>query len=165
MGIIDAFLSAIGGVIVGTVLAIVIGLWRKSANPDSRFWYTFIFHFFWITLVSAFVMYRTAMYWAPSWTCSSHEYIASSESAMAASGHIETGEVLIEAGADVNAKATNGSTALIIAAGGGHTETVKALLDAGADVNAKDYSGFTALSWVGDQTEIAEILRQAGATQ
>ena len=55
---------------------------------------------------------------------------------------------LIDAGADVNAKYDDGSTALMWAASHRHADIAKMLLDAGADVNAKDYAGETALMYV-----------------
>ena len=64
---------------------------------------------------------------------------------MAASGNIEKIRELIKAGADVNEKNSNGSTALMIAAGTGNIDMIKVLIDAKADVNAKSNDGFTAL--------------------
>ena len=43
----------------------------------------------------------------------------------------------LEAGADANAKDSDGWTALVIAAGHGRTDIVKALLNKGADINAR----------------------------
>ena len=53
-------------------------------------------------------------------------------------GQKEIAQMLIDAGADVNAKDADGSTVLMHAVSGGERETVKLLLDAGADVNARD---------------------------
>lgn len=44
-------------------------------------------------------------------------------------------EMLLEAGADVNATEKDGGTALTIAVAHGHTEVVRVLLRWGADVN------------------------------
>ena len=44
------------------------------------------------------------------------------------SGSTEASEVLINAGADVNAKGHNGNTPLILAAHGGHTSIARLLL-------------------------------------
>ena len=60
-------------------------------------------------------------------------------------GHKEKVQTFLDAGTEVNAKDTNGFTALEYAAFMGRTETVQALLEAGADVNGKDYYGRTAL--------------------
>jgi hypothetical protein len=54
--------------------------------------------------------------------------------------------VLLDKGADVDAKDEMGRTALIEAARQGHTDTVRALLEKGADVNAQDRDRDTALS-------------------
>jgi ankyrin repeat protein len=54
----------------------------------------------------------------------------------AGEGHLEIVKLLLEHGADVNAK-TAYETALHLAAGEGHLEIVKLLLEHGADVNAK----------------------------
>jgi predicted LPLAT superfamily acyltransferase len=66
----------------------------------------------------------------------------------ASSGLAETVEVvrvMLDHGADVNAKSKNDHTALMMAATGGKTNIVKVLLVAGADVNARDKRGSTAL--------------------
>jgi len=62
----------------------------------------------------------------------------------AENGDVAKVKVLLAKGADVNAKANNGATALIMASQNGHLEVVKALLAKGADVNAKA-NGWTAL--------------------
>ena len=60
---------------------------------------------------------------------------------MAASMNGKTGivKILLDRGADVNAKNQWGETALIFAARGGHTELAKTLLDRGADINAQGW--------------------------
>lgn len=50
-------------------------------------------------------------------------------------------------GADVNAKDSNGMTALMVAETMSRFEVIKLLLDKGADVNAKDNNGQTVLSY------------------
>ncbi len=61
-------------------------------------------------------------------------------------GHCQEVERLLAAGADVNAKSSIGSTALLYAADAGHYSVVKVLIAAGADVNARNNRGWTALS-------------------
>ena len=48
---------------------------------------------------------------------------------------------VLKAGADVNAKGTDGQTALMYASSRGHKNVVSALLEAGADVNANTHDG------------------------
>ena len=84
-------------------------------------------------------------------------------------GHTEIGNILLEKGADVNAKPAKhgGFTALQGAASGGHTEIVNILLEKGADVNAKpsNYDGFLALQGAASKghTDIVNILLEEGA--
>jgi ankyrin repeat protein len=48
-----------------------------------------------------------------------------------------------------------------------HPGTARLLIERGADVTHRNQSGATALSWAarGNETELALLLRQAGATQ
>ncbi|MBM4023806.1 MAG: hypothetical protein FJ280_00140 [Planctomycetes bacterium] len=72
---------------------------------------------------------------------------------------------LIAEGADVNAKETDGNTALHWATHEGHAEAAKILLAHGAHVNARQTNGFTALhgaAWQ-DRQDIADLLITAGA--
>jgi ankyrin repeat protein len=59
---------------------------------------------------------------------------------------IEIANILISAGADVNARADDGGTPLINAAMQGNLDFFKALVSRGADVNAKTSDGVSALS-------------------
>jgi ankyrin repeat protein len=67
----------------------------------------------------------------------------------------------------VNAKASNGGTALMAAAQEGHHEVVRALLAAKADVNAKMDAGTTALMMAAqkDDKEVVQLLKSAGADE
>jgi len=58
---------------------------------------------------------------------------------------VSTVRVLLNRGANVNAKDAVGKTVLMIAAEKGIADTVRVLLDEGANVNAKDKTGATAL--------------------
>ncbi len=70
---------------------------------------------------------------------------------------------LLEAGADVNAKNKDGSTALMKAVR--HTDTIRALLAGGSDVDAKSNYGDTALLEAANigHTDTVRALLQAGA--
>ena len=96
----------------------------------------------------------------------------------AATGRADAVKALLEAGADVDAKTSDGTTALIVAAygmfktppetpkaaaRGGHADTVKALLEAGADVDAKTSNGTTALIAAADFADAVKMLLEAGA--
>ncbi len=75
-------------------------------------------------------------------------------------------EPLLKAGADVNAKTSNGTTALMLAAQSGNTDAVKILLDHGADVNAKEpVRGLSALMFAAasDRAPVVELLAKRGA--
>ena len=53
----------------------------------------------------------------------------------------------LAAGAPVDGRDANDSTALMMAAANGHVEAMRALLDAGADINAINATKNTALHW------------------
>src|SRR5687767_13301392 len=55
--------------------------------------------------------------------------------------------LLLKAGADIEARASEGKTALMAGASSGRPETVSILLDAGAKVNARSARGATALHY------------------
>lgn len=57
----------------------------------------------------------------------------------------DAAQILIDAGADINATNMDGSTALITAAAFGKTKVAKVLIDAGADLNILNNDGSTAL--------------------
>jgi ankyrin repeat protein len=75
-------------------------------------------------------------------------------------------EILLDAGADVNAKDALGSTALVWAAMSERddTQTVSLLLKAGADVNVKTAMAEMPLTWAQrrGKTEIVKLLENAG---
>jgi hypothetical protein len=62
-------------------------------------------------------------------------------------GHDEIAQLLIRAGADVNARSTNGSTVLMMAAREGHADLTQILLARGADPGLRNDTGDTALNW------------------
>ena len=87
----------------------------------------------------------------------------------ASTKNAEIVKLLIDEGADVNIKNSQGQTALMMAAFW-HTnniDIVKMLLDNGADVNAKDNQDKTALDYAKKEkhTKIANLLKQYGGKQ
>ncbi len=83
--------------------------------------------------------------------------------------NLETAEVLLEYGADVNnrseSRRDSGETALMVAAEKGHSKMVKKLIAAGAEIDIKDDSGDTALikAMEGGRAEMVRQLLHAGA--
>jgi hypothetical protein len=73
--------------------------------------------------------------------------------------------LLLAAGANVNALAPNGSTALMLAAKRGHLETVRLLAGTKADLNQIDSVEGTALDMAikAKHVEVADFLRRAGS--
>jgi ankyrin repeat protein len=82
-------------------------------------------------------------------------------------GHTKIVQLLLEKGADVNAKNKYGETALMYAAENGHTETVQLLLEKGAryDPFYKTKYGFTYLMVfaIGGLTNYCQELLNKGA--
>ena len=72
-------------------------------------------------------------------------------------------EMLVEKGADVNAKKYSGKTSIMLACVKGHTEAVRLLIEKGADVNAKANDGSTAFTIASEKehTDIMLILNNA----
>ena len=73
--------------------------------------------------------------------------------------HLEVAELLIEYGADVNAKANNGRTPLHFASAKNNNEIARLLISKGADVNAKRNDGLTPFDEA-NESETAELLRK-----
>jgi uncharacterized protein len=82
-----------------------------------------------------------------------------------ASGDIGAAERALRSGADVNGRASDQATALILATLGNQPSMVKLLLANGASIDARNSGGFTALhaaAYVGSSS-IAELLLGKGA--
>ena len=81
-------------------------------------------------------------------------------------GDVDTVNVLLQAGAKVNAKDSHDRTALIMASQEGHADVVEVLLGAGADANMKSKAGMTALlatAKYGSGPDVARVLIENGA--
>ena len=74
---------------------------------------------------------------------------------------------LIAKGADKDALAPNGHTALMLAARGGHDDAVRALLYEDVDINARSPDGETALriAKLRKHSAVAELLTRAGGVE
>ena len=82
-------------------------------------------------------------------------------------GHVAVADLLIERGADVEAKATDGHTPLHMAAREGDAEMVQRLLEAHANPNSVNNAGQTpadlALAFAEEEPQVAQALLAAGA--
>lgn len=83
----------------------------------------------------------------------------------AEAGHVEAVQMLLDTGADVNAKGGDYSSALHLASAGGHEQVVQILLDTGADINAEggDYSSALQAASARGHKQVVQILSQYGA--
>lgn len=76
----------------------------------------------------------------------------------AVKGDAQAVKLLLDRGADVNAKDSDGRTALTEAAFYGHAEVVKVLLAGGADIFAKKNDGQTVTAMAAGHKDIAEMI-------
>jgi ankyrin repeat protein len=78
----------------------------------------------------------------------------------ARSGQTQAARLLLDLGADVNARGEPDATPLMWASGKGHKETAEALLERGADIDAKGMLGWNPLLWAKSEghTEVVELL-------
>lgn len=85
----------------------------------------------------------------------------------ASMGHVQVASILIDHGADVNARTKDRSTPLHVASERGHLEFVRFLLKCGADVTAQNNVEQSPLHWAlrgtGPNLELARILLEGGA--
>jgi ankyrin repeat protein len=85
----------------------------------------------------------------------------------AAKGSLDIVQILLAAGADVNAASNSGQTTLSESAYWGHLKIVNLLISAGADVNIQEIDGTTllmkALMFASGRLDIVKVLVNAGA--
>jgi len=82
------------------------------------------------------------------------------------SGRADLVRLLVERGANVNAKfPRNGMTVLMFAGDTAHTKIVEVLIEKGADINARDNHGVTALisAAAGGHSDVVRLLIEKGA--
>jgi ankyrin repeat protein len=80
-------------------------------------------------------------------------------------GYLPIVKLLLDRGANINARTNHRHTALTLASIGGYLSTVKLLLDRGANINARIYSGTTPLifaAWQG-HLPVVKLLINRGA--
>lgn len=82
-------------------------------------------------------------------------------------GHTDIVRLLIDHKADLDAKAPNGQTALMLATSARQLEVVKILIDADADMDMEDSEGKTAIAIAqkAGYSEIVDYLRESGADE
>jgi len=80
-------------------------------------------------------------------------------------GHDDVAEILINKGADVNAKDAAGYTPLVYAALEGHTDILALMIKHGGDVNTKTKNGKYVLTWAVENgnNDAVKTLIEAGA--
>ena len=81
-------------------------------------------------------------------------------------GNVAIVQALLQRSPDLSESSFNKKDLLPLAARCGHLDIIRLLLGFGADPNVMDYEGLTPLAWAirENQTDAAELLRQAGAT-
>ena len=79
--------------------------------------------------------------------------------------HAKALQILIDAGANINAKNRNGEIPLLIAVSEGHEKVVKVLVGAGANLDRTDRNAVTPLMWASrlGHAKIVTALLEAGA--
>lgn len=79
-------------------------------------------------------------------------------------GRVDSVLFLIRHGANVNARMSNGDTALILAVKNRNAEVVRVLIEHGADINAADYQKKKPIDWAikNDDAKVTKVLLDNG---
>ncbi|HLJ55393.1 MAG TPA: ankyrin repeat domain-containing protein [Chthonomonadaceae bacterium] len=82
-------------------------------------------------------------------------------------GWADSVQIMLDKGADINARGVNGVTVLSFAVTSRNAELVKLLISCGVNVNARDAQGKSVLTeaYMISTPEIVEMLKRAGATR
>jgi ankyrin repeat protein len=84
----------------------------------------------------------------------------------ATEGYLKTAKLLIDKGAEVDARTNEGTSALMVASSGGYTKIVELLVNAGANAKIKNNMGYTAGMYAKEKgyTNIVQMLNKVGDT-
>jgi len=84
----------------------------------------------------------------------------------ATEGYLKTAKLLIDKGAEVDARTNEGTSALMVASSGGYTKIVELLVNAGANAKIKNNMGYTAEMYAKEKgyTNIVQMLNKVGDT-
>ena len=84
----------------------------------------------------------------------------------ATEGYLKTAKLLIDKGAEIDARTNEGTSALMVASSGGYTKIVELLVNAGANAKIKNNMGYTAEMYAKEKgyTNIVQMLNKVGDT-
>ncbi len=82
----------------------------------------------------------------------------------ATEGYLKTAKLLIDKGAEIDARTNEGTSALMVASSGGYTKIVELLINAGANTKIKNSMGYTAEMYAKEKgyTNIISLLNKVG---
>ncbi|KAI6777534.1 uncharacterized protein J7T54_004255, partial [Emericellopsis cladophorae] len=133
---------------------------RESAAciPGETYGYPFF-----AALAGGHKVTAAALLGLPSMTCDGVDIFEVARAL--ANGHGPLAQLLLNNGADFNARDKFGRTELMLASQDGHEEVARLLIEKGADVHARDSDGRTALIWASEKGHeaVARLLIDKGA--